>query len=316
LSTQADNGTNKGAIQRFTTNGITSPFATSACVTPRGMAIDSAGNLYVANAFCNTIEKFTPNGIGSIFATNGLSWPHGLVVDKDGNVLVANWNSNTITKFTPAGVGSIFASNGVSAPFGLAVDSRGNVFVSNQGNNTIQKFTPDGVGSVFATYPGPSWVQFWGIGVDGSDNLFAILGGTIQKYTPDGVRSIFVREPSPLASPFGLAVDSAGNVYVANQGANNVVKFTPDGFASIFAEVGDNHPEFIIVQKVVSPPVLAIALGTDGNLLISSRVPARLQSATLLTCSNAAWRDEGAISGTITIQPARDEPARWYRAVQ
>src|SRR5436190_1123223 len=77
-----------------------------------GLALDSGGNLYVANAGNSTIEKFTPNGVGSLFASTGLNVPVGLAFDSGGNLYAANFVGNTIEKFTPGGLGSLFATTG------------------------------------------------------------------------------------------------------------------------------------------------------------------------------------------------------------
>src|SRR5512138_1857974 len=80
VSTQARTTNGLNAVETFTTNGVGSLFAVTASINPRGVAFDTAGNLFVASALWNTIEKFTPDGNGSVFAraTNGLHGPFGL----------------------------------------------------------------------------------------------------------------------------------------------------------------------------------------------------------------------------------------------
>jgi DNA-binding beta-propeller fold protein YncE len=86
-----------------------SSYASAGLSNPQGMAFDSAGNLYVANADANTIERFTPGGASTVFAT-GLSHPIGLAFDTAGNLYVVNGFNNTIERFTSGGVGSLFAT--------------------------------------------------------------------------------------------------------------------------------------------------------------------------------------------------------------
>jgi DNA-binding beta-propeller fold protein YncE len=129
--------------------------------TTRGLAFDSAGNLYAANEALNTIAKITPGGVVTVFASTGLNNPFGLAFDTAGNLYAANYGDNTIEKFTPGGVGSVFASTGLNLPFGLAFDSAGNLFAANLNSATIEKFTPGGVGSLFATTTvGPTALAF------------------------------------------------------------------------------------------------------------------------------------------------------------
>ena len=96
------------SIETITPGGTTSVFA-SGLNYPYGMAFDSAGNLYVANALGNSIEKFTPGGASSVFAS-GLNIPIGLAFDASGNLYVTDSGDGTIVKFTPGGSGSVFAT--------------------------------------------------------------------------------------------------------------------------------------------------------------------------------------------------------------
>jgi len=144
-------------IEQFTPGGVGSVFANTGLNATKGLAFDSAGNLYAANGD-NTIEKFTPGGVGSVFASTGLNHPTGLAFDSAGNLYAANRTGGTIEKFTPGGVGSVFASTGLSFPQGLAFDSAGNLYAAN--NATIEEFTSGGVGSVFASGFQPEFLAF------------------------------------------------------------------------------------------------------------------------------------------------------------
>src|SRR2546423_772474 len=73
-------------IEKFTSGGVGSVFASAGLDHPAGLAFDGAGNLYAANLGNNTIEKFTPAGVGSVFANSGLNSPEGLAFDSAGNL--------------------------------------------------------------------------------------------------------------------------------------------------------------------------------------------------------------------------------------
>jgi sugar lactone lactonase YvrE len=129
---------------------------------PTSLALDRAGDIYVANGisplpygnspFTNTIAKFSSDltYLGD-FAT-GLDRPWGLAFDKTGNLYVSASGENRIYKFTPTGVRSTYAQIGLSDPRGIAFDRAGNLYVANAGNGTIWRFAPNqSTGSAFAT---------------------------------------------------------------------------------------------------------------------------------------------------------------------
>ncbi|MEP7116740.1 MAG: hypothetical protein ABI880_04120 [Acidobacteriota bacterium] len=231
--------------------GTNAQFRFTSDPDPIGIAIDGGGNLYVADTANYTIRKITPAGVVTTFAgtagqsgsTNAtgaaarFSWPRGVAVDATGNVYVADSFNYTIRKITSAGAVTTWAGTtgvpgsldgtGVAArfdqPTGVAVDTVGNVYVADQGNQTIRKITPAAAVSTLA----------------GTAKTPGSADGT-------GAAARF-------SYPVGVAVDAAGNVYVADPGieltagreANTVRKITPAG----------------VVTTVVGRP------GSVGNIL-------------------------------------------------
>lgn len=158
------------------------PGATATFSSPRGIAQDTAGNLYVADALNHTIRKVAANGTVSTFAggagssgsNDGIgtaarfNHPTGLEVDPSGNVYVADTTNNLIRKITPdgtvttvaglVGVSGMQDGTGANAlfnqPGGLALDAAGNLYVADTGNSTIRRITPAGLVGTLAGLPG------------------------------------------------------------------------------------------------------------------------------------------------------------------
>ncbi len=197
---------------------------------PYGVAVDNSGNVYVSDNSGGDIRKIS-NGSVTTFAT-GFSSPWGLSVDAGGNVYVADESHYQIKKITPAGVVSVLAGNGTSgevdgpgasaefkSPSGVAVDASGNVYVSDEYGYTIRKITQSGGVSV-TTLAGVANTSGY---VDGA-------GTTAEFYYP-----------------YGLAVDSLGNVFVADEDNNVIRKITPAGVVSTFTS--SYYPNAIAIDS-------------------------------------------------------------------
>ena len=128
--------------------------------TPSGVAVDTAGNLFIADPSNNRVRKVTPGGVISTVAGNGtagfsgdggpatsaqLNYPTGVAVDAAGNLFIADEANNRVRKVTPGGVISTVAGNGTQGysgdggpatsaqlyyPYGVAVDAAGNLFIA------------------------------------------------------------------------------------------------------------------------------------------------------------------------------------------
>ena len=216
------------------TSGSTDATGTAARFNaPSGVAVDASGYVYVADTTNNTIRKITPGGVVNTLAglavqqgaADGLGTAaqfynaRGVAVDKDGNAYVGDTSNHTIRKITPAGVVSTLAglagnpgsTDGTgslarfSSPWGVAVDATGNVYVADKFNYTIRKITPAGVVTTLAGLAG--------------------LGGTTDATGTD----------ARFWAPLGVAVDTAGNVYVADNNNHTIRKITPAGEVTTLA---------------------------------------------------------------------------------
>jgi sugar lactone lactonase YvrE len=214
-----------------------------------------------------------------------------LCFDADGNLFATSPNFNEVEKlyyFQGLGYFDAFASTNytqshLSSPINLVFDGAGNFYVANNTNdnpfyfyfqpspynNAIEKFSANftDLGTFAANLNCPSGMAF-----DSAGNLYVAdsgtigsLNNTIVKFNTNGVRSTFATASSGLTCPEGLAFDSAGNLFVANSGHGNIIKFTPNGSASIFAS-GLNSPTSIAIfpgQNVWSATAIKLNKSTD-----------------------------------------------------
>ncbi|ANJ73374.1 SMP-30/gluconolactonase/LRE family protein [Ralstonia insidiosa] len=210
-----------GAMQK--TVNITLNFQSSARFnTPYAIAVDGSGNLFVGDSGNNTIRKITVPGVVSTFAGSGAGTeadgtgtaasfliPVGTAFDSSGNLFVADSVGHAIRKVTPAGVVTTLAgtSSTFGSPVGIAVDAAGNIYVADYVTNLLSKITPAGVITTLA-----------GSGTAGSQDGT----GTAASFN----------------APSGVAVDSNGTLYVAEQKGCNIRKVTPAGVVTTLAGTG------------------------------------------------------------------------------
>jgi len=251
------------AIYKCDSNGVATEFATNgvngALSSPEGLTLDSLGNLYVVNytfhTINDTVEKYDAQGVGSVFATlTGSDGLYGAALDVSNNVYVADGGASKIMKITnPGGQVSTFASYAsgatVDGPTGMTFDDAGNLWVANNYGGSIEKFDSLGNGTPFYKYsgsPGPFALAF-----DSGGNLYVTEANTgkIGRFAAGTTnRTDFA---TGLNAPSGLAFDSTGNLYVACTGSDTIVKITPQGAPSVFANAstGLKSPAFIVIQE-------------------------------------------------------------------
>ncbi len=220
--------------------------------SPAGIAVSSAGNVYVADTDNNLVQKFTSAGVfvtqwgGSGSGDGQFEYPYGIAVDTKGNVYVADTGNNRIQKFTSGGTyvaqwGGYGSGNGqFEYPYGIALDSAGNnVYVTDADNYRIQKFTSGGTYVAQWGGQGSGNGQFefpYGIAFDSTGNnvyVTDVSSDLVQKFTSAGV---FVTQwggfgvgSGQLDYPYGIAVDASSNVYVADAGNARIEEFTSGG---------------------------------------------------------------------------------------
>jgi uncharacterized protein (TIGR03437 family) len=270
---------------------------------PTGIALDSSGNLYIADASNNVVRVVTSGGTISTFAGTGtigyigdggtavtaeLNNPVAVAVDSSGDVFIADAGNNVVRKVVSGTiytvVGGASTDLQLSQPDGLAIDSKGVLYIADTGNRRIIKFENGvlfviaGNGNFGASGDGGPAVDAglgdpMGLAADGAGNLYIAdtLDSLIRKISPDGTISTIAGDgieayfgdggPATKAAlffPHDVTVDSSGNVYVADT-MNNVVRLLKTAPPSIFTRGIVNSANF---KAQVSPGALASVFGT------------------------------------------------------
>ena len=328
-SINGSNGNGAGFIYRYTPTGTQSTFL-SGLNKPRGLAFDSAGNIFLASTFVDgtgayqaSILQIAPDGTTTTFATGfgANNFLEGLVFDGSGNIFVNSSNlsdpdnvTGTIFKVAPNGTFSAFGTVPGQA-FGVAIDSSGNVYgASGAIDRTIYKFTPGGVRSVFvgpasfAAGQGPIGLIF-----DSAGNLVVSTGdgpgnGEILKFAPDGTKTVFATGLTH--APRGMAYDSSGNLFVAEVSpstAGDILKFTPGGVMTTFASgignpSGNGGPEYLAIMGTVCgcPGPAGVGL-VSGSTLLMKQGSAPPAGFTKLGTTDFQYKDLASKNQKVTL---------------
>ncbi len=208
---------------------------------PTGVAVDAAGDIFVADADNDVIREINHlTGVITTVAGNGssgysgnggpatsaeLSVPSAVAVDAAGNIFIADSGNNVIREvIASTGIISAIAGNHTTGysgdggtatsaklndPTGVAVDAAGEVFIADQGNDVIRK-------------------------VNTSGHISTVAGDGIAGYSGDG----YTATGAKLHSPAGVAVDAAGDIFIADTG-NNVVREVDHVTQNITTIAGD-----------------------------------------------------------------------------
>lgn len=251
------------------------PAVAALLFAPEGIALDAAGNLYVADPADHRVRKITPAGLISTVAGNGhagfsgdggpaataqLNRPYGLAVDAAGNLYIADLGNGRVRRVGVDGVIHTVAGGGATSapgtnppatsvrlvgPRNLALDRAGNLYISDFPDHRVYVMTRDGRIQVVAGTGAPGmsgdggpavYAQLnypAGLTLDAAGNLYiADSGNRRVRRLAGGILST-VSTAVTLDLPTGLAFDLAGNLLVAD--GRRIVRVTPSGAATVLA---------------------------------------------------------------------------------
>lgn len=325
------------------------PANQSVLVFPSDVEAPSRDVFYIADTGNHRVERVNPDGTLTVLAGTGepgfsgdggpanqaqLTLPADVAVDQQGNVYIADLGNNRVRRVTPQGQISTIAGGGTASPGdgglatqailngpgGVAVDNRGNLFISEKNGHRVRKvdlatgiittvagtgvagFNGDNIKATEAQLDGPT-----GLAVDGAGNLYIADSNNqrIRKVAPDGMITTVAGIGFPgfggdqgfatratLNNPFGVSVDRAGNLYIADTDNHRIRRIGKDG--RIITIAGTGEPGFAgdggtsTKAKLTTPEGLSV--DPDGNIYIADTGNNRIRkilAAIRILCGDA-----------------------------
>ena len=226
------------------------------------LAVDARGDLFIPDPGNNVVREVTPgpdgllsDGIITTVAGDGtqgysgdggpatlaeLSQPDSVAVDAAGDLFIADAGNNVVREVTPAGVIATVAGDGSAGyggdggpataasmdnPAGVAVDAAGDLFIADENNACVREVTPDGTIHTIATTTGTDGQTGpTGVAVDGSGDLFIAdnYGEAVYEMAPGGSLTDIADGSAPfyLTAPSDVVLDGAGDLYIVDYGTN------------------------------------------------------------------------------------------------
>ena len=280
-----------------------------------GLAVDRAGNLFIADTSNHCVRRVSPDGIIVTVAGNGvagfsgdggpaidakLDYPWGVAVDPEGNLFIMDAFNYRVRKVSTSGIITTMAS---VVGWAVAVDGAGNVFVTYPGDGiaagATSKISANGTVTTVAGIGG------WGLAVDSSGNLFVADGNaSVQKVSPDGTVTIMAgngkagysgdggpASNAQFSNPPGVAVDSNGSLFIADRLNYRIRKVSNSGVVTTVAGNGTGRIFFDCSSSRYAAPAaytgpatsaqlsypLGVAVDRDGNLFIADALENRIR---------------------------------------
>ncbi len=305
-------------IRKIDTNGIITTFAgigshgysgdgglatKAELYSPKGLAIDGLGNIYISDSYNFCIRKVDAQGIittvfggginglgdGGLASAAQFQYVYSLAFDTSGNLYIADWGDHRVRKVDKSGIITTVAGNGTAGyngdnitatsaelnyPSGVAVDLSGNLFISDSKNQRIRKVGTDGI-------------------------ISTIAGTGIKSFSGDGD----LATKATMKNPYGIALDALGNVFFSDQNNNRIRKINTNGIISTL--VGNGNPAFSGDGGLATNASLAapyeITFDKAGNLYIADNNNNSIRKVTYLSITSFS-PTTACVGSTVTIK--------------
>jgi hypothetical protein len=267
-------------------SGDTGPATSAELGNPSDVAVDAAGDIFIADSTNQVVREVTTDGIIHTFAGTGssgysgdggaataaqLHYPTGVAVDAAGDVFIDDHDSNVIREVTPDGIihtvagdgtsgysgdGGLATSAELSGPQSVAVNAAGDLFIADTGNNVVREVTPDGI-------------------------IHTIAGTGTSGYTGDGSAA----SAAELDGPTGVSLDATGDLFISDSG-NSVIR-----------EVGAALPVTVTANQTATALISSSASIAAGSTLTFTATVTNLDGETAPT-GDVAFMDGSTTLGT------------------
>jgi sugar lactone lactonase YvrE len=300
-------GVGEGPVIAFAPS-VQSTVPANGLSTPRGVAVDGAGDILIADTGNNWVLMVQADGAQTTVGY-GLNFPYGVAVDGAGDVFIADTGNSRVAEVPTY---CLYCLNpvpvsGLNSPAGVAVDGAGDLFIADTGNNRVVE-VPAGGGAQITVGSGLNSPS--GVAVDGTGNVFiADTGNSRVVEVPAGGGAQITVPVSGLNSPTGVAVDAAGDLFIADAGNNRVVEVPYLGNGMYGAQI-------TVGSGLRSPK--GVALDGAGDVFIAdsgnSRVVKlqRSQPPTLTFASTPVGSTSSDSPQAVTVQNIGNQPLEGY----
>jgi uncharacterized protein (TIGR03437 family) len=307
--------------------GLGGPAVSATLISPRWVATDTAGNVFVSDNYYHQVFRVNAAGTITLVAGTGLQGfsgdggtatqaqldgPAGLAVDTAGNLFIADSANGRIRKVTAAGVISTVAS--IPSPNGLAVDGTGILYVSQSGLHTIRQVRPDGTNSIYAGTGTAGFLgdlglataarlfEPTGVKLDAAGNLFFAdtQNRRVRKITPQGIITTVagngalantgdggLATAAPMGAVFDIAIDANNVLYIADGNFARVRVVNGAGIISPFAGGGTALTDGPAAQAGLTG-LSGIAVDNGGNLVMAVNALRQVRRITGLQVTSIA----------------------------